>query len=67
MTCTHNWENKIGHAGFMDYGGPLVYGYHNEYRCTFCGRIRMKVLKYGPWYLASKRKDNVRPRQLQLL
>lgn len=67
MICNHQWEYQITHVGSMDYGGPVVLGEHNEERCSLCGKIRMKILKFSKWKLLRTRKENVRHRQVCLL
>jgi hypothetical protein len=67
MTCNHQWKYHISHVGCMDYGGPIVRSEHREERCELCGKIRMKVQRFSPWYIVRSRKENVIHRQIPLL
>ena len=67
MTCNHQWNYHLTHCGSMDYGGPIVYGIHDEERCELCGKIKMKVRRFSKWCIVRSRKENIMPRQLRLL
>ena len=67
VVCHHTWVYFGTHYGRIDYGGPVVSGYHIEEHCEKCGKIRIKLQRLSKWKIVKSRKENIKPRQLQLL
>lgn len=64
IACNHDYKYSITNFGMVDYGGPIVYGCHNQYKCTNCGKLRWRIQK--GYKVLITRKENNKHYQLQL-